>query len=109
MALEDEVEKALRDAGAVLKADLWQPSDAAFLKARATDLVGLNRKADTATDPMKKRAYVAAARDVVNHVRLLAVIRMEVAAHHVLDALGRFFVEKVVPALLALLPSLIGL
>lgn len=109
MALEDDVEKALRDAGAELKQDLWHDSDKAFLKARARDLMGLNGKASAATDENKKRAYLAAARDVVNHVRLVAMIRMEVAARHVLDALGRFFLEKVIPAVVKVLPALVGL
>ncbi len=109
MALEDDVKKALKDAGEQLKADLWKPDDEAFLNARAKDLVGLNKKAEKATDPAKKKAYQAAAKDVLNHVRLLAVIRMETGANHIADALGRFFLEKVLPALIKALPALIGL
>jgi hypothetical protein len=109
MALSDDVENALREAGHALKGDLWRETDGAFLKARAKDLVGLATKAQAASDPQQKRAYVAAARDVVNHVKLLAVIRMETAAAHVLDALGRFFMEKIVPALATLLPALLGI
>jgi hypothetical protein len=40
MALEDDVEKALREAGAALKDDLWHATDTAFLKARARDFGG---------------------------------------------------------------------
>jgi len=109
MSLEDDVKQALRDAGEQLKKDLWQPNDEAFLAARATDLVGLNAKALAATDPAKKKAYQAAAKDVVNHVQLLAVIRMEAGAAHIVDALGKFFMDKVLPALIKLLPVLISL
>ena len=105
----DSAKASLGDAGRALKGDLWKPEDDAFLTARAKDLVGLNAKAAKATDPRKRTAYVAAARDVINHVRLLAVIRTEAALQHVQDALGRFFLEKLVPLLLKALPALIGL
>jgi len=105
----EATKKALADAGKQLKSDLWKPEDSAFLAARAKDLVGLNRKAAATQDPIKKAAYLAAARDVVNHVRLLAVIRMEVSAHHVQDALGRFFLDTLLPLLIKALPALIGL
>ena len=62
-----------------------------------------------ATDPAKKKAFQAAAKDVVNHVQLLAVIRMEAGAAHIVDALGKFFMDKVLPALIKLLPVLISL
>lgn len=104
-----EVTKALHDAGAELKADLWKPADKAFLEARAKDLIGLNTKAAAATDPLRQKAYLAAARDVVNHVRLAAVIRMEVATTHVFEALGRFFIDKLLPLLFKVLPALVGL
>lgn len=106
MALEDDVEKALRDAGTQLKADLWQESDTPFLQARARDLIGLNVKAARAIDPIKKRAYLAAARDVVGHVRLMAMIRMEVAAANLLDELSRFFMDRLLPLIRAILPAL---
>ena len=109
MSLEDDVKQALREAGTQIKQDLWKPEDEAFLAARAKDLVGLNAKANAATDPAKKKAYQAAAKDVVNHVRLLAVIRMEAGAQHVVEILGKFFLEKVVPVLIKLLPALIAL
>jgi hypothetical protein len=107
--LEDDVKQALKAAGQQLKADLWHPNDEAFLAARAKDLVGLQKKAHESTTDAKRKAYLAAAKDVLNHVKLLAVIRMETAAAHVTDALGRFFLDKVVPALVKLLPALIGL
>jgi len=109
MSLEDEVKQALRDAGTQLKNDLWKPEDEAFLAARAKDLVGLNAKALAATDPAKKKGYQAAAKDVVNHARLLAVIRMEAGAQHVVEILGKFFVEKLLPVLIKLLPAVLGL
>ena len=107
--LLEATENALRDAGKQLKSDLWKPEDSEFLAARAKDLVGLNAKAASATDDRKKAAYVAAARDVVNHVRLLALIRMEAAAQHIQDALGRFFLEKLLPVLIRALPALFGI
>lgn len=108
MSLEDDVKQALRDTGEKLKKDLWKPEDEAFLAARARDLVGLNAKAAAAADPARKKAYEAAARDVLNHVRLLAVIRMEAGVAHVVDALGRFFMESVLPVLAKLLPAIIA-
>lgn len=105
MPSEEEVKQALRDAGTQLKNDLWKPEDEAFLAARAKDLVGLNIKATAATEPAKKKAYQAAALDVLSHVKLLAVIRMEVGAQHVFDALGRFFMDKVLPVIVKLLPA----
>lgn len=107
--LVEAAQSALREAGKQLKSDLWKPEDELFLAARARDLVGLEAKAVKATDPRRKAAYLAAARDVVNHVRLLALIRMEAAAHHIQEALGRFFLEKVVPLLLRVLPGLLGI
>ena len=108
MALEDEVKQALKEAGEQLKKDLWHPGDEMFLAARARDLAGLQRKAEAATDPNKKKAYTAAARDTVQSVKMLALIRMEAGAAHIGDALGRFFMEKVLPALIKLLPAIIG-
>lgn len=105
----DDVQRALEDAGAALRKDMWKDTDRAFLKARARDLVGLAAKAATATDPARKKAYLAAATDTVHHVKLLVLMRMEVAASHVLDALGRFFLEKLLPALGKLLPALAAL
>jgi hypothetical protein len=109
MSLEDDVKQVLRDTGEQLKKDLWKPADDAFLAARAKDLVGLNAKALAATDPAKKKAFHAAANDVVGHVRLLAVIRMEAGAAHIADILGKFFMEKLLPALIKLLPVLLSL
>lgn len=108
-SLTNEVIGALRDAGTALKADLWKSDDEAFLAARAADLIGLHAKASEAADDNKRRAYVAAAADVLNHVKLLALIRMEVGAQHLVDLLGQFFLEKAVPVLLTLLPKLVGI
>ncbi|MBX3190086.1 MAG: hypothetical protein KF819_23875 [Labilithrix sp.] len=104
-----QVTTTLRDAGKQLKADLWKAEDEAFLKARAADLIGLNAKAAAADTEAKKKAYLAAAADTVNHVKLMALIRMEVATQNILDTLGKFFLDKVVPALLGLLPKLVGM
>src|SRR6516225_3347880 len=99
MAATDDVLKALKDAGAQLKADLWKPEDGTFLEARAKDLVGLEAKAATLKDgDPKKAAYTAAARDTIVSVKLLALIRMETAEKHLLDALGKFFLTVAVPA-----------
>lgn len=108
MALADDVKDALADAGRVLKADLWTDDDDEFLAARARDLVGLARKAQATTDERKRKAYLAAARATVGHVKLLAMIRMEVAQRHVVDALGRFFLEHLLPRLVRLLPAIAG-
>jgi hypothetical protein len=107
--LLNDVREALRSAGMALKNDIWRPEDEPFLTARATDLVGLHAKAAAADNESKRKAYLAAAADTVNHVKLFALMRMEVGAQHVLDALGRFFLEKVVPALIAVLPKLVGM
>ena len=109
MAIVDDVKKGLEEAGKALKADLWKPEDNAFLAARAKDLVGLATKAASTTDARKKAAYLAAAKDTIHHVKLVALIRMEVGLIHVLDALGRFFLEKAVPVLISKLPSLAAL
>jgi len=104
--LTDQVKQALKEAGAELKSDIWKPEDEAFLLARAADLVGLNKKVELATTPAKRAAYQAAAQDVVNHVKLVALIRLEVATQHILDALGRFFTTVLLPRLVQLLPAL---
>ena len=105
--LEKGALDALTRAGLELKSDLWTDADKAFLKARARDLVGLGAKAAAATSPKKKAAYKAAALDVMDHVKVVALIRMQVTQQHVLDALGRFFMEQLLPALLKLLPALV--
>jgi hypothetical protein len=105
--LESAALAALVAAGQKLKDDLWTDGDRGFLAARAKDLVGLNAKAAEATSAAKKAAYQAAARDVVDHVKLLALIRMQVAQEHALDALGRFFLDTALPALLKILPALL--
>jgi len=106
MSLEDDVKQALHDAGAQLKNDLWKPGDDTFLAARAKDLAELEAKAATAP-PNQKMAFTAAAKDVVNEVKLLAVIRAEAAADHAKEEIGQFFLNKVLPALIRLLPALL--
>jgi hypothetical protein len=108
MALEDDVKQALREAGEQIKKDLWKPNDEAFLAARAKDLVGLNKKALATDDPLRKKGYKAAADDVLNHVKLLAIIRSEALAAHLSDIIGKLFLEKVLPLLIKLLPALIA-
>jgi hypothetical protein len=71
--------------------------------------VGLNAKAAAATDPAKKKAYQGTAQDVLNHVRLLAMIRVEAGAAHVVEILGKFFIDKVLPVLIKLLPAVLAL
>ena len=107
--LLDQVTGTLRDAGTTLKADLWQPEDEAVLKARAADLIDYNEKAASTDDPAKKAAYHAAAVDVLNQVRDLAMMRVEIAAKHLVDDVEQFFVGKLLPAVVALLPKLIGI
>lgn len=106
MALIDDVKKALKDAGEQLKDDLWEKEDAAFLAARAKDLVGLDAKALAAPNAKKKAEYASAARSVINHVTMRAMVRMQIAAKHILVAMERFFNNVVIPALSALLKSL---
>lgn len=106
MALLDDVTQALVDAGNQLKKDIWQPGDMALLAARAQDLVGLNNKADQATDPGKRTQYRLAAQSVVEHVKLLALLRIQVVQTDIIDALGRFFMKVVIPALASLLKAL---
>lgn len=108
MSLENEIKQALKEAGQQLKHDLWKPEDDAFLVARAKDIAGLNLKAAKATDPNKKRAYQAAALDTLQGVKMLALIRAEVSATHIVDALGRFFMLTILPALAKLVPALLA-
>lgn len=105
--LISNVKSALEDAGAALKSDLWRPEDEGFLAERARDLVALEAKAAMTADAGKRRAFSAAAKDVVNHVKLFAMIRMEASATHVVEDLGKFFMEKLVPALMQLLPMVV--
>ena len=109
LPLVDQVRHALEEAGTALRRDMWTANDRAFLTARAKDLVGLSVKAAATHDPARKAAYGAAAKDTIQHVKLVAMMRMEVAAAHVLDALGRFFLDKALPVLVKLLPALAAL
>lgn len=107
MATQAEVEAVFVNAGKQLKADLWRPDDLKLIASRAKDLVGLDAKAKAAQDPALKRQYQLAAEGVVEHVKLLALLRMQVAQDHLLDALGRFFMNIVIPALGKLIKSVI--
>ena len=104
-----DVLKTLTDTGNQLKSGLWKSDDTAFLQARAKDMVGLAAKAAREQDPGRKAAYLAAARDTVTSVRLLAMIRLETAEQAALAAAGNFFTTTVTSALKKLLPSLGGL
>ena len=106
MPLENQVRQALIEAGTQLRSDLWRQEDLEFLSRRARDLVGLNDKALKANDDSKRTQYRLAAQAVVENVKLLALLRMQTAQDHVLDALGRFFLKVVLPALAALLTAL---
>lgn len=108
MALKDEVKQALKEAGEVFKKELWKSEDEAFLDSRAADLIGLNHKAAATTNPDRKRAYQAAARDTLQSVKMLALIRAEVVVAHLVDLLGRIFMEKVLPRLIQLIPVVIA-
>lgn len=107
-ALKGNVQEALKQAGEVLKKDLWKPEDAAYLAARAEDLVGLNRKAQAATDPNKKGAYRAAALDTLQGAKMLALIRAEAASAQLTEQLGQLFMKTVLPQLIKFLPTIIA-
>jgi hypothetical protein len=107
MAVKDYVKKALIDAGNQLRKDLWRPQDLVLLEARAGDLVGLNAKAEATTDAAKKEQYKLAAQGVLEHVKLLALVRVQVAQDHLVDALGKFFMNVALPTLVKLLPAVI--
>jgi alkylhydroperoxidase/carboxymuconolactone decarboxylase family protein YurZ len=106
MSLIDDAKQALEDTGTQLKADLWMPDDKAFLEDRAKDLVELAAKAAKAQDPAQKAAYLAAARDTMTSVKVLAVIRMEATEQHIVDALEKLFWKEVGPRLAKVLPLL---
>jgi hypothetical protein len=109
MAIVDEIKQALRGAGEQLKKDLWRPEDDQFLEARAQDLARLEGKALAATNPAKKKGFQTAANDVIEHVKAVALIRIEAARDHLVDLIGRIFMEKLLPALVRLLPALLAL
>jgi hypothetical protein len=107
MALNNDVTKTLVDAGNQLKKDLWRPQDLVLLQARAADLIGLNAKAAATTDASKKEQYKLAAKGVLEHVKLLALLRVQVTQDHLLDALGKFFLTVALPTLVKLLPAVL--
>lgn len=109
MTAFDHAKQALEDAGTQLKADLWTPDDKAFLEQRARDLAELAAKAAETSDPAQRAAYLAAAQGAVTAVKVLALIRMEAAEQHILDALEKQFWSEVKPRLVKALPALAGL
>ncbi len=106
MSFFDNAKRALEDAGEQLKADLWTPEDKTFLEARAKDLVELAAKAATSHDPAQRAGYLAAARDTVISVKILAIIRMEATGQHIIAALEKLFWSEAVPRLTKALPAL---
>lgn len=109
MSALDDAREALEDAGTRLKADLWQPDDKAYLEQRAKDLAELAAKAAATSDAPQRAAYLAAARDAVTAVKVLAMIRVEATEQHVADALEQRFWGELKPRLAKLLPGLDGL
>ena len=106
MSLIDDAKQALEDTGHQLKADLWTPDDKAFLEQRASDLAELATKAAATSDPAQRAAYLAAARDAVTAVKVLAIIRVEATEQHVVDALEQRFWGEIKPRLAKVLPGL---
>jgi hypothetical protein len=106
MSTLEDAKRALEDAGTQLKADLWKPDDKAYLEQRARDLAELAAKAAATSDPAQRAAYLAAARDTVTAVKVLAMIRVEATEQHVADALEKRFWGEVKPRLAKLLPGL---
>jgi citrate synthase len=102
----EDAKQALEDAGTQLKADLWKPEDKAYLEQRAKDLAELAAKAAATSEPAQRAAYLAAARDTVTAVKVLAMIRVEATEQHVADALEKLFWHEVKPRLVKLLPGL---
>ena len=106
MSTLEDTKRALEDAGTQLKADLWKPDDKAYLEQRAKDLAELAAKAAAATDASQRAAYLAAARDTVTAVKVLAMIRVEATEQHVADALEKRFWGELKPRLTKVLPGL---
>jgi hypothetical protein len=106
VTLKDEVLAALRAAGEAVRADLWHPDDAVVLELVAHDLVGLGGKVVTATDPAKLAQYKRSAALLVDHTKLLALRRAHVIEQDLEAGLEGIFLEKVLPALIALLPRM---
>jgi hypothetical protein len=106
MSALDDAKQALEDAGTQLKADLWQPDDKAFLEQRARDLAELAAKAAATSDPAQRAAYLAAARDAVTAVKVLAMIRVEATEQHIAGALEKRFLDELKPRLAKVLPGL---
>lgn len=106
MATLDSVKQTFIDAGNQLKADLWQPGDLPELEARAQDLIDYDAKAAIETDPAKVEQYKAAAADVVDNVKLRALLRVQVLENDLRDQLEKAFMNYVLPALGQLLKAI---
>jgi hypothetical protein len=106
MSTLEDARRALEDAGTQLKADLWQPDDKAYLEQRAKDMAELAVKAAATSDPAQRAAYLAAARDAVTAVKVLAMIRVEATEQHIAAALEQRFWSELKPRLVKALPAL---
>ncbi|HEX7838931.1 MAG TPA: hypothetical protein VF469_15745 [Kofleriaceae bacterium] len=106
MSLIDEAKQALEGAGNQLKADLWTADDKLYLEARARDLAGFAAKAAEAQSAAQRAGFVAAARDTLISVKVLAMIRMEATEQHLVDSLEKLFWSTVMPRLTKALPAL---
>jgi hypothetical protein len=106
MSLINDAKQALEGAGTQLKADLWTPDDQVFLEVRAKELVEFAAKAAESKTAAQRAGYVAAARDTMISVKVLAMIRMEAVEQHIIDALEKFFWSAAKPLLVKVLPVL---
>lgn len=104
MALVDDLKTALIETGTRLQEDLWTDQDPAVIAARASDLAGLAEKILATSDPEKRKQYQLAAELVVQHLALLALLRLNAAEKKVLDEILKFFrdaVARLAPLLIA--------
>jgi hypothetical protein len=104
MSVKDDVFHALKNTGEKMKKDLWQPDDLKTLLLIANDLVGLNDKAQNAATPADRQKSLDAASGLLEHVKLLALSRINIATNDAFEALKTFFMTLVagwLPKLLA--------
>ncbi len=95
MALVDEVFEQLKATGQQLKKDLWQREDLETLRLIASDLVGLNRKLETAEKESDRKRFSDAVTLTLHHAQLLALSRLNVTQNDVAEALKSFFMKVV--------------
>lgn len=108
--MQDDVATELKKTGEQLKSDLWDPADLQTLALIAADLVGLNAKMQAAANDGDRQKYREAAARLFDHVKLLALSKMNVADRDAMAALRSFlgkvlaeWVPKLLPLLLAAL------